>query len=222
MLVNKAKGKIGDCETCDRTNLQITLEAHNMWMCEFCVAEETAAITRAGEVNVLLEESKKIDYSIQIKPDVFNAKTTPAIELQASIQQDENIKEEDKLYTFAKAMQERADILRKAIFDDRAALLEKENEYRMWQSQIQSAAGMIRDKRREEFKASDISYQPQAPSKPKSQTPKAPSASSFKRNELKDACAKYGVDPVAVRVIMLQKNMTAENAAKFFAEVTKK
>lgn len=221
LIVKSQKSVEGTCEVCDKENVIVTVMHGNITMCSDCAALEVAAVTRAGDINNLLENSKKIDTSIQVKQDVFNAKTVAAIELQASIQSDENVKDEDKLYIFAKTMQERADILKKAIFDDRVALLEKENEYRMWQSQIQSAAGMIRDKRREEFKAQDIDYKPEPAKKPKSAKPTDNSNSKYKGGELQAAAKKYDVPATVIRTYMIRKNMTAEQAALFFIELSK-
>jgi hypothetical protein len=221
-LVNKNAKRIGDCETCERTNLALTLEHRNMWMCEFCVADEKAIITKIGEANVLLEQSRVIDSSIQMKPDMFVAKTIPIIELQASIQQDENIPASQKDSAYAKACNERYLHFKEIVFQRRAELNEFEQEMRAWQVNAQTAAGKLRSDEREKYRHLDINYVPTGPVK----SPKAKSTKAGKPKESKEdfaaAIAKYDVPAHGVKMMMISKHLSAMEAAAELARMMNK
>jgi len=215
--------KIGDCETCARVNLPITLEHHNMWMCQVCVDDEKRAITtKIGEANALLEHARNVDEKVQMKPDMFMAKTVALPELRAAIEHDENIPADRKDSVYAQTCKERYLHFKDVVFKQRQELLEQEQEMRMWQVNMQEAASKLKKEEQDKYREFTINYQPTPAKKSKVSEPsgKTKKASDYKRSELAEASKKYGFDVSAIRVIMLQKNMTAENAAKYLVELS--
>jgi hypothetical protein len=216
MLTNKAV-RIGDCEVCDKVNIEITVEHGNITMCANCAADEKAAVSKSQAAQSIITASAKIDESIQIKTDIFVTKTTALVELRGAIEADDTIPADKKEYTYAKICLERFQHLQKVVFEQRKELLEKENEMRLWQVNAQEAAGKLRAEARAEFKALDISYQPITPATPKPKAGKSPA--TYKKEELVTAAKKHNVPADVVRMTMISKNLTAENAAKYVADL---
>jgi ribosomal protein L37AE/L43A len=221
---NRQTRKVGDCETCERTNIALTLEDRNMWMCEFCVADERAITTKIGEANVVLSHSKEVDTSIQMKPEIFVSKTVAIVELHAAIMHDANISDDMKDVAYTKACDERYLHLKGIVFAKRAELNDIEQEMRAWQVNAQAAAGKLRGSEREKYRHLDVNYTPTAPIKKlksvKSDKPKSKSA--YNRTETIEAATKYGVPFDGIRNIQLSKNMTADEAGRYLATLLKK
>lgn len=219
MLPQKKNVKLGDCESCDQTNIEITLH-YNIWMCDACWQKELAVVptTKLNEVNLIIEKAKQIDNSIQIKSDIWNAETVAAKELYAAVQQDENIPQDQKDYAYTKLSAERVQKFQKVVFDQRQELLENENKLRMWQVNTQEAAGKLRTELREQFKQFDVNYQPVTPKTVKPTKTPSPKTASVKASKV--AAAKYGVDVVGVQLIAQAKNISPDDAAKWLFEQT--
>lgn len=202
----------GDCECCDSTAVDVTLQHGNMWMCAACSEKEKVATK-------LIEESKIIDSSIVVKADIYNAKTVAAIELRGAIQADSTIPDDQKEYAYAKACFERFQRIQKVIFDKRQELLDNENELRMWQVNVQTTAGKLRSEYREQFKMLDVSYQPVSITKKSKSVKPVKSGKSFDKAALFAAAKKYDVPAAGVQSIILSRNMSAEDAAVTLAKL---
>jgi hypothetical protein len=208
----------GNCECCDKTEV-IVSEVHSMMMCNDCRHADEDATARAVAANSMVQQSRSDMTSIEIKVDIFNAATTSAHELKASIDADPNIPDDSKDYAMAseslarfKQFQDVIFGLRKEASEIQAKIAAKENEMRAWQVQIHTFAGNIRDERKEKFRNFDIQYQPK-PAKV-AKAAKAPSSTKkFSKTELIDAAAKYKVPMAMVQMVAVQRNMTADQAA---------
>jgi hypothetical protein len=214
VAVNKSASKKGDCETCERTGLTITLEHHNMWMCEFCVADEKIAITKIGEANAILKDAKKTDSAIEIKQDIFNATTVAATVIKGAIQHDENIADDMKHSAYAAATAERFTHFRALYNQKQAEMNEAYNVMLAWQIQSQEAAKFLKASEMEHYKQFDVNYKPAAPKKPA----KPASNSGFKKQEMADAVKKFNQPEALIRMTMLTQNMNANDAARFLSE----
>jgi len=188
-------------------------------MCVPCKDAETQVITENQEIESVLKQSKKIDETIQLKTDIFVVKTIPAMELHASILQDESIPESEKEYAFTKACYERFLHMQSVVFAKRQEINEAENELRMWQGNVQTTAAKLRSDRRDEFKKLDVNYTPAKVKSPK----KAASSKSgsqkqkFDRVACNEAAIKYGVPSAQVQSIVVSKNLGYDDAAKHLA-----
>lgn len=227
--------KIGECETCSKTDTKVIEQYPRMWMCEECVEKEEAAEkirmspenqakrvqdmnAQMAQTNSILEVSRKIDMSIQVKADVFNAATVAAVELKQGIINDPEIPTDKKDIVYADTCAERYLHLKEVIFGRREELLQMENEMRMWQIQARQHAARLSAELREKFAQADttISY----PAKPVKTVKPAkehkPKAKSLDKQALLDASKKYDVSMSIIQTLVAAKNLTPEWAAKHF------
>lgn len=211
------KHTIGDCEVCDRVDIEVWQMHGNIMMCQDCKTKEETVQSKID--NIVIHNSRMVDTSIELKQDIFNAKTVALQELRSAFEHDENIPSDKKEYEYAKECLLRLQGLQKAIFEERQSLLDKENEARAIQTAIQTSAGKLREDLRAQFKLQDITYQPVVKTiKPKK--PHAPSVTSKgKLNEVKEAAKKYGVDPIGVQAMVVSRHMSADDAAREFARM---
>lgn len=221
MLLNRKNvvKKIGDCEIKDEhKNVEVFLETGNIWMCEVCRDEEERLTKRNAESRAVIEEARKLDATIELKQDVFNAGTIPIMELQAAIEQNTEIPADKKLYALVAEMSLRIDKLTEVIFVDEAALKVKRDERAAWIVNIQNFQAKLRTEEREKFKQYDVNYKPQTPKSIKPKAVKAPSK-TFNKAALYDAAKKYDVPALQVQSIIVSRGMSADDAAKYLAEL---
>ena len=212
----------GTCEVCDAEKVDVYRMHGNIDMCETCKAAEEAITARHSEAINLISESKRIDNAIQIKADVFTAATVAAPELRAAIDNNLEIPANMKDFAFAQACMERFKALQQVIFEQRQALLEKETELRVWQANVQTAAGKLREEYKAQFKAVDIAYQPAAPKaakKVRTSTPVKTGKVKFNRHALDAAALKYDLPANGIQSLVVQRNISIEDAAKQLAEL---
>lgn len=206
---------IGQCEVCDKPDVEVINTMGNIKMCADCKAEDDKVVLQTKAVTKIIEDSIKVDTSIQIKTDLFNAATVAAVELKAAIDNNPSIPADQKDYEFTKLCFQRFEHFSKVAFDKHAEYVAAENEKRAWQVQTQTSAGKLRAEFREKFKNFDINYQPAVVKTPKPKEAKPKAKSNIK--EVKAAASKYGVDASAVQMMVLKRNLDAETAAKELA-----
>jgi len=187
-----------------------------MMMCSDCLAKQNAAITT-------IETAVKIDQSVQIKTDLFNAATVAAVELRGAVQADASISDDDKNFRYAEMCLERFNHMQSVIFQTRTEATElmerlnkQENEARMWQTQVQTTAATLRQELRDKFKAMDVTYSPVSVKTPKPKAVKAPSKNTAsQRQAIHDAAKKYNVSaPLLSMMLLNHKSMSPDEAAK--------
>jgi hypothetical protein len=176
-------------------------------------AEHQSAENQQKRVNDLINRSREVDSSIQLKGDVFNAQTVAIVELKAAIDNDASIPAEQKKFKFAEELKSRYDHLKDVIFGIREELLKKENEMRAFQVNLQHMATQLRAEERDRLKLQDVNYQPSAPKVIKPPTTKTPKA-KFSKEELRAAAAKYGVPEAALQMLVVAKKMTPDEAGQ--------
>jgi hypothetical protein len=191
----------------------------NMWLCVPCRDVEIKVMEQTKEVGSIIDSSRKIDESIELKTDIFLAKSIPAKELYASIQQDDSIPEDQKDYQFTKVCYDRFQHFQKVVFDTRKSLSDAENELRMWQVNVQTSAGKLRTELREHFKNLDISYEPRKLKTPKPAVQKTSPAKKFSKAEVNEAAKKYNVPAANLQMVATARNMTADEAGKFLSNL---
>jgi hypothetical protein len=207
MLAQPRSNK-GTCEICDTPDISVYPSRGNMMVCLACKAKEDEAVKT-------IAESKAVDASIETKSDVYLAKTVPAVELRAAIQNNPDIPEDKKDYAYAQECMTRFQNLQKVIFETRKDLLEKENEARMWQTITQTAAGKLREVERAQFIGMDVSYQPVPVKTIKPKVVKIKSQTKkFDRAACAEAANKYNVPASGVQSIVISRGMSYEDAAK--------
>jgi hypothetical protein len=189
-------------------------------MCSECYAKEQAAI----QVTHTVEQSRKIDDAIEIKPDIFAAATVSFVELMAAIQHDDTVPTDDKGFALVREADRRIQIMRAVIIEQDQIQLARKNEMHAWLTQTREVASKMRADQREKIKQYDLSYTPTTPKSPKSKPVKtgADISKGELRKAVNEAAAKYQVDASVVRMMLLSRHgLTPETAAKELAGLVK-
>lgn len=206
--------KIGECETCEQTLVNLELQ-HGDWMCQTCRDKERAVTENNRSLNVILDNSRKIDDSVQLNQDMFNAKTVAAIELKAAIWSDESIPVEEKEHTFAKECERRMLHFQQVSDNHKQMSIDAGNEAKMWKATAQSSVGRLHEKYRDQFKSLDVNYQPVVKTvKPK--PVKAPTTKPRSRkfdSSVYELARKNDIDPSFLQFVRTAQNLPSYEAA---------
>jgi hypothetical protein len=182
-------------------------------MCPACLAEDIAVTKNVEKV---ITDSRAQDATIELKQELFNAGTVAFTELQAAIQANGDIPNDRKNFALMTEVAARIEALTAVIFSDEAALLAKKNEKHALLVNAQNVAAKLHEAERAKFKEYDVNYKPVTP---KSVKPKGPSKTKkkYSKAELMAAAAKYNLPLAQVQSIVIARNMSPEDAAKYFA-----
>lgn len=205
------------CEACPNVGpceLYSAEVGQQILLCSECIKKEEAVRNSPDvaqkRVNQIIEKSKQIDSTIQIRSDIFNAQTTSIIELKDAINADESIK--DKHFHLAQLLTDRLNGFKKAIFEINEELVSKATEQRAVQTYLNELSNKLRIEQREQIKLEDINYQPNPVkiSKPRSVTP----VRRFDKTELNKYAIKLGLPNgmSVIQTVCIANNMTPEQA----------
>jgi hypothetical protein len=203
------------CESC---NQQKTVELYiDMLFCAECIEKEKLAQIelknteedRIKTFNNTIDYSHEIDNAIQVRTDIFNAATISIVELKKAIDDDPAI--DNKPYTLAQELSNRFKHLRSVLFEIDERKLQIANEQRAIQVYLNDLASKLRQEEKDKLKLQDINYQPKTPTL---KTPKAPAKKKFDKVELRKFAAEIGVSEFTLQMIVVQKNVSVEEAAK--------
>lgn len=172
--------KIGNCEVCEKTDVEITVHYGNMWFCSDCweIEKEAVKVNTAPSAqlervndshtttlqNAALEASRAIDANIQIRTDLFNAATVSIIELKKTIDEDTTIT--NKPYALAEELKKRFEHFKDVVFELNQQLVDAGNNQKAIHIYLNNMANQLRVEEREKLKIADLSYQPKAITKP--------------------------------------------------------
>jgi hypothetical protein len=210
----------GDCDCCERTDVVLAPSRFDagMLQCEACSANE-AKVTAAVRT---IDTARKLDDSIELKADIFNAATVSFVELEAAVQNNSEIPAERKNYALAELAAERIDKLNPVIFEAEQALLKLKNERYMWLENTQKTVAKLRTEQQAKFKQYNVNYKPEAPSKKVKTVQPVRTAKAFDKKAVYEAARKYGVPAHTVQGMVVSRNgMSPEAAAKELAELLK-
>src|SRR5262245_35870952 len=208
MMENRTK--LGECELCQKT-VMLTLRHNNIWMCDLCWDDQRRLM------NSTIEQAKHADQSIQLKQDLFNAKTIATMELKAAIDNDPTIPANEKDYRFTEVLQRRISHFTDVILTKRAELIEMENEKRAMFSVLQQSAVRLSKEERNRLHIKDRTYpvKPIKPIKPaKDGTPSKGRKPKVDVEAARKYAAQYGVPAEVVIMLAGMNNITPEEAAK--------
>ena len=214
------KQPIGDCEVCDKTGVEIWNTRGNINMCVDCNAENNLVIEQAIAGNQVIQQMKQVDEKIETKADLFNASTVAIVQIKGAIWADSSIPDNKKQYAYTKVCADHFEKTQKAVFEMRQELLKTENEMRAWQVAAQTAAGQLTIAERENFKKLNVSYSPTPVKniKPSNKGSKPTRSYAGQKGELNEAAAKYNVAAALIRMTVLQRNVSADEAGRIVAE----
>jgi hypothetical protein len=210
------RGYQGICEVCDKQSEVFNTQG-NIKMCQGCIEEEKQHLENATLANRVITDMRAVDSVSELKADIFNAETVAITELKAAIWADENIPDTRKQFVYTQECERHFLASQKRVFEKRQAVIDEESIQARWQTAAQTAAGQLSAVEREHFKKLNMSYQPTQVKTPKPGKSKSP-AKNYKGSEFRDAAAKYNVDVAAVRMISIQRNVSADEAGRIFAE----
>ncbi len=214
MATQTKQSKKGDCEVCDKPGVDVWPTPGNIDMCADCKAEDDAIRSKASTVGNIIEHSVKVDTSIEVKSDLFNAATVAAVELKAAIENDESIPADQKEFKYAQMCYDRFLHFQKVAFEKHQEYIAVENEKRAWQVQTQTIAGKLRSEYRDHFKNLNVNYAPTPVKAIKEVAKTRKPKTAAKVSESREAAAKYKVDSTLVHMMVTKRNMSAEDAAK--------
>ncbi len=237
--------KTGQCEVCDRETVTITdtngdsktialiirLHYGNMWFCDECWAKEQAATAenytpakvqeRVDAVNDAVKESQKIDSTIQVRTDLFNAATTSILELKQSIDSDSAIT--NKPYRLAEVLKERFEHYKQVVFELNLKVAEAGNQQKAIQIYLNTLANQLRAEEREKLRIQDISYQPTKvkPTVRKVSTSQTSKKTKFDKAEVRKYASELGLPEFTLTMLCVQKGLTPEAVANVLRRTIK-
>jgi hypothetical protein len=215
--------KIGDCEGCSLKEVQIRhLHSNTMWFCDKCYDSEIQSQIdnvkakveenkKNNPINTAIATAKKLDSTVQVKTDLFNAATVAIVELKATIDADDSI--ENKPFALAETLYNRFLHFKQVVFELNAQIVEAGNQQKAIQVYLNQLANSLRAEEREKFKITDISYKPSAPKVPKISTIKT-ATKKLDKAELRKYASELGVSEFTLQMIVVQKGLTVEAAAR--------
>jgi len=195
-----------------------------MWFCDECYESEiqtqveSARIRlteiRENPVNNAITEAAKLDSSIQVRTDLFNAATVAIQELKATIDVDTTIV--NKPFELATQLKARFLHFRDVVFELNQKIVEAGNQQKAIQIYLNQLANTLRIEEREKLKLSDISYKPTSP-KPTVKTVKT-TAKKLDKAELRKFAGELGISEFTLQMVVVQKGISVEAAARMLRQ----
>ena len=218
--------KKGECEVCDKVDVNITCHYGNMWFCDECWAAESVAAqtltTEQKDVRVnayqsspeakVIDASRLTDNTVQVRTDLFNAATTAIIDLKKSI--DENPEVVNKPYALAEVLTERFNHFKQVAFDAQQQVIEAGNHQKAIQVYLNQLANSLRVEEREKLKIADINYKPVSkPAVKKVSTSQTKKSTKLDKVELRKYAAELGISEFTLQTVVVSRGITVEAAA---------
>ena len=213
--------KQGNCEVCNSVGVDLALHYGNIWFCSDCWTKEeksTAANTSPeaiqsrlngiNPVNDAVKESNRIDSTINVRTDLFNAATIDIMDLKKSIDSDPSI--ENKPYELAKTLKDRFEHYKQVVFELNEKVVEAGNQQKAIQIYLNNLANQLRADEREKLKISDISYKPGLV---KSTVKKITTSKKIDKAELRKFASELGVSEFTLQMVVVQKGISVADAA---------
>lgn len=216
-------GKAGDCEVCDAKGVRIRpLHNKNMWFCDSCYEAEIQAqvdsvktrLTEVSPVQSALSEAAKLDSTIQVRTDLFNAATKAIVDLKATIDADESIT--NKPYALAENLMARFSHFKQVVFELNQQIVEAGNQQKAIQIYLNQLANTLRAEEREKLRIADINYKP-GPVKITKPVAKA-TPKKLDKVELRKYAAELGVSEFTLQSLVVAKGLSVADAAKMLRQ----
>jgi hypothetical protein len=216
--------KIGDCESCEKTDIEITLHYGNMWMCPECwekdqrltaenmtpEKQQERVNNHNDKMNIAIEAAKLLDNSISVRTDIFNAATIAIVELKKTIDADENIT--NKPYALAEILTNRFNHFREVIFEANETIVNSTNNQKAIQVYLNQLANQLHAEEREKLKIADINYKPGIV-KPVKPAAIKTAKKKLDKAELRKYATEIGVSEFTLQMLVISKGITVEQAA---------
>lgn len=182
-----------------------TFEGRPVYFCLNCKFEMKKV---ENNMNDFLANAKKLDESLTVQTDIFNAQTVSIQELREAIEKDESI--ENKHFKLAEFLSERFETLQELIIGAKSSIIEAETKKRAILTYYLELSKKLRTEEREKLKFQDLKYQP-APVKTVS--PKKVSTKKADKEEAIRISKESGVPLQILMLLALSKNLSYKDAA---------
>ena len=188
----------------------------NFLVCATCQEKDTAARvkleqtgeTRVAEAQRLWKLAQSIDSTIKFSTDLFNAETVSIADVKRSIDTDESIPADQKLFKLAEFIKNRFEHFQTVIFESRTVITDAINRQRAQQTYLNELSNKLKKEEREALRLADVNYKP---AEVKIVKPKAISVRSLNKAELKKINEEFGLAENVVQMLCLAKGWTPEN-----------
>jgi hypothetical protein len=204
------------CNSCWIKEQKAKVDSHSASQVVIPQINQPASHISPLPINSVLREASTIDSQIQVKTDIFNAKTKAILEIKDAILGDETI--ENKPYALAEYLTTRYKHLKNVIFEQNQVIIDAGNEQKAIQVYLNNLANSLRAEEREKLKIADINYQPSAAkiSKPKAIKPistvTTKPKSKLDKIELRKAALALGVSEFTLQMVVVQKGCSIAEA----------
>lgn len=219
-ICNGLSSQHGECDCC--TNQDKLIQFRRMNICSDCYQKEISGAHTSQELDkVTIALAQKIDQSIQLSTDAFNAQTVSINELKNAIENDESIP--NKPYTLAAELLQRFENFKTIMFDAQKRVIDSQNNMKAIQVYLNNLAVSLRTEEREKLKISDINYKP-LETKPKTikvGTIGAPKK-KFTQVEVIRVARELNVAPATIQMLCVAKNITPSEAGELIKSMTNK
>lgn len=211
--------KTGDCESCERKDTVVRLfHAKNQWFCDSCAEIEIqrqvdSVRQRQMEltpVESAVIESSKLDSTIQVRTDLFNAATKAIVDLKAAIDTDESIV--NKPYALAETLMTRFLHFKQVVFELNQQIVEAGNQQKSIQIYLNGLANQLRAEEREKLQIANINYKPGPVKISKPVVKKV--TKKLDKAELRKFASELGVSEFTLQMLVVQKGVSVEEAAR--------
>lgn len=206
------------CEACPNVGpCELYPDYNGMLLCAECIGKEEAIRLSPEEARKRVQslaEAQKIDSNVQVRSDVFNAATVSIMELKVIIDADTTIVQKD--FKLAMVVTERLNDLKRAIFERRQDLIEKENQQNAHQVYLNNLSNKLRVEEREQIKLADINYKPNPVKVTK---PRDTKVRKFDKTELNKYALESGLPASVIQQVCISKNMSPQQAAEHLKKV---
>jgi len=211
--------KTGDCESCGRKDTVVRLfHAKNQWFCDSCAEIEIqrqvdSVRQRQMEltpVESAVIESSKLDSTIQVRTDLFNAATTAIVELKKAIDEDASIV--NKPYALAETLMTRFLHFKQVVFELNQQIVEAGNQQKSIQIYLNGLANQLRAEEREKLQIANINYKPGPVKISKPVVKKV--TKKLDKAELRKFASELGVSEFTLQMLVVQKGVSVEEAAR--------
>lgn len=214
--------KIGECECCPKTDVEVGKYYGDMWQCDDChnadvqhqapEKQEARVLEYRQQVSVL-EEARKVDNGIAVRTDLFNAATVAIVDLKAAIDNDESIT--NKPYALATELKNRFEHFKNVVFELNEKLVEAGNNQKAIQVYLNNLANQLRSEEREKLKIADINYKPNPVKSPTVRSVRTSGTTTSKKAskaDIKKAAMELGIAEFTLQSFVIQSGGDLQGA----------
>lgn len=225
--------KTGKCEVCEQDNLPIELHYGNMWFCNPCWLREQEStkvhmspeaqqarvdsliMSQRNPVGEAIKTAEKIDSTIEVRTDLFNAATVAIVEMKRAIDEDSTVT--NKPYALAESLKARFEHFQNVVFELNKQIVEATNNQKAIQVYLNNLANQLRAEEREKLRIQDINYKPnpvKTPSVKSVTTRQTSKKTKIDKAELRKVAAQLGVAEFTLQMLCVSKGIGVTEAAE--------